>query len=184
MPAAKLRTTVVALLLTAAVAACGADVAPLPPAGPQPLPTGTGYMRTANGLALPAKISERFISVTFEEIFLDSAKLEIDGSRTQYVQRYRTRVNHNGLQDRAEFHVDAGTMRPARRISATPHAKTFGGRAQPTDPVISGRPARMESTARASGREPPAPSRNPPSNREVPIRSTRRQRERGSSAPR
>lgn len=128
MPAAKLRTTVVALLLTAAVAACGADVAPLPPAGPQPLPTGTWYMRTANGLALPAKISERFISVTFEEIFLDSAKLEIDGSGTQYVQRYRTRVNHNGLQDRAESLVDAGTIAQTGNtytFTSSQQARTF-----------------------------------------------------------
>lgn len=98
------------LLFAVALAACGEETGPLPPAGPQPLTSGTYHMQTANALELPAKIAERFISVTFEETILDESTLVIDVEGAEWSQTYTTRVFHNALLDREEIVVDEGTI--------------------------------------------------------------------------
>ena len=65
-------------------------------------------MHTANGLALPAEISRRFVGLVDEQTRLDSARIVVVGGGT-WQQRYWTRVFHIGVLDRAELVVDEGT---------------------------------------------------------------------------
>lgn len=110
MSRSSFRSRAATLLFAVALAACGEETGPLPPAGPQPLTSGTYQMQTANSLELPAKIAERFISVTFEETILDESTLVIDVAGAQWSETYTTRVFHNALLDRTEVTVDEGTI--------------------------------------------------------------------------
>lgn len=113
MSRSSFRSRAATLLFAVALAACGEETGPLPPAGPQPLTSGTYHMQTANSLELPAKIAERFISVTFEETILDESTLVIDVAGAQWSETYTTRVFHNALLDRTEVTVDEGTITQA-----------------------------------------------------------------------
>ncbi len=110
MQLSSLRPRTVALLLAATLAACGEETGPTPPAGPEPLTSGTYHMQTANTLELPAKIAERFISVTFEESILQESTLVIDVTAGVWSQTYTIDVLHNALLDRTEVVVDEGTI--------------------------------------------------------------------------
>lgn len=110
MSRSPLRSLAATLLFAVTLAACGEETGPTPPTGPQPLTSGTYHMQTANTLELPAKIAERFISVTFEETILDESTLVIDDAAAQWSQTYTTRVFHNALLDRTEVIVDEGTI--------------------------------------------------------------------------
>ena len=110
MSRSSLRSRAATLLFAVALAACGEETGPTPPIGPQPLTSGTYHMQTANTLELPAKIAERFISVTFEETILDESTLVIDDAAAEWSQTFTTRVFHNSLLDRTEVTVDEGTI--------------------------------------------------------------------------
>lgn len=64
-------------------------------------------MHTANGTNLPAQISDRFIGVSPERTFLDSARILIN-SNGQYQQLYWIRVLISGNVDRTEVVLDEG----------------------------------------------------------------------------
>lgn len=106
------RRTAAALLLVSLLAACGDDEGsgPLSPNPPQPIAEGAWYLHTVDGAALPTQISDRFVGVTQEQIFLDSARLEVDYVTGRYEQRWWTRVLHTGVLDRREFVYDEGTF--------------------------------------------------------------------------
>lgn len=97
-----------ALILAFAVACDGPGTA-APPVipGPGAVVPGTWYMHAANGTNLPAVISDRFIGISPEQTFLDSARLLIstDGS---YKQRYWIRILITGSLDREEVVLDEG----------------------------------------------------------------------------
>lgn len=112
MPTSQLRRLrALPLLLVLLAAACEADGSG--PSGPPvtpllPIGDGTWYLHTANSVALPAKVSERTIGVTIEEVFVDSARLWFDNFSGSYQQRIWIRVNHTGVEDRKDFVFDEG----------------------------------------------------------------------------
>jgi hypothetical protein len=107
-PARRLACLTLVLLLVACDE--GENGTPLEPPPPRPIAEGTWYMHAANGQLLPTRISDRFIGVTQEEIFVDSAQLSVDYVTGTYRQRAWTRVNHTGVEDRREFIFDEGTF--------------------------------------------------------------------------
>lgn len=137
MRALRLRSSApfLALAVAAMLAACGDEPAITPPPGVIPLPAGLWYMRTANGLELPAEISRRFIGVVDEATVLDSARLVVNADGT-YEQRYWTRVFHLGALDRSDVVFDFGawaasgsandftSMTRARRLTVTVNSAT------------------------------------------------------------
>lgn len=103
------RRLLLAVILTAGIAACGEQSVTTPPVIGGPVIPGTWYLQTANGDTLPAKISERIVGVAQEVTFLDSARLIINADLT-YQQRYWTRVLVTNTLDRADFVLDFGTF--------------------------------------------------------------------------
>ncbi len=126
-----MRLPCLAVPLLLAVIACGDDVGPTPPPPGGTLISiedGTWYLQTADGETLPTKISERFIGVTLEEVFLDSAQLTVDSFDGRYAERYWLRVNHTAVEDRREFVYDEGSYAEgsgAFVFNSTVRARTF-----------------------------------------------------------
>lgn len=125
MPALPSHRLLLAVILTAGIAACGDQSVTTPPVIGGPLIPGTWYLQTANGDTLPAKISERIVGVAQEATFLDSARLTINADQT-YRQRYWTRVLVTGTLDRSEIVIDSGTFAAA----GTGYRLTSGYRAR------------------------------------------------------
>lgn len=128
MPDIKLRTLLPLLALATTLAACADGSGVVTPPAAAPISTGTWYMHEANSEALPARISDRFIGVIFEEIFVDSARFEIDATAGTWEQRFWTRVNLQQVEDRRDFVFDQGTFVPAGSVYAftsTVRARAF-----------------------------------------------------------
>ena len=97
-----------ALLLAFAVACDGTGTAAPPDIpGLGAVRPGTWYMHAANGTILPAVISDRFIGISPEQTFLDSARFLVDPNGT-YQQLYWIRVLVTGTLDREEVVLDQG----------------------------------------------------------------------------
>ena len=108
----------------------GGTLAPVPSGTPtnRPLIPATYYMHTADGEALSAEISNRFIGVSPETTILDSARLLVSGNNT-YQQRYWYRVMITGTLDRSELVIDEGSWRAAQVgyvFTSTLRNRTFG----------------------------------------------------------
>ena len=128
MPDIKLRTLLPLLALATTLAACADGSGVVTPPAAAPISTGTWYRHEANSEALPARISDRFIGVIFEEIFVDSARFEIDATAGTWEQRFWTRVNLQQVEDRRDFVFDQGTFVPAGSVYAftsTVRARAF-----------------------------------------------------------
>ncbi|MHB1298428.1 MAG: hypothetical protein ACYC0B_07875 [Gemmatimonadaceae bacterium] len=131
-----------ALAVAALLAACGDTPAITPPPGPTPLPAGTWYLHSANGLELPAEIARRFIGVVDEQTILDSARLVVNGGGT-YEQRYWTRVLHIGVLDRSDVVIDFGSWDEsgsANAFTSMARARTFTVSVNSTTQVTSNEP--------------------------------------------
>lgn len=110
MPDIKLRTLLPLLALVSTLAACADGPGTITPPVGLPISSGTWYMHEANAEALPARISDRFIGVVYEEIFVDSARFEIDAAAGTWEQRFWTRVDLQQVEDRRDFVFDQGTF--------------------------------------------------------------------------
>jgi len=110
MPLLRSRSVLFAAVLALGLAACEAGgVTATPPTTGGPLIPGTWYMHTADGDALPAKISERIVGVALEATMLDSAQLVVNADLT-YEQRYWIRVLITGNLDRSDVVLDEGVF--------------------------------------------------------------------------
>lgn len=130
------------LCLALSVAACDEDTGTTPPPVDVPLPPGTWFMHSANGLALPAEISRRFVGLVDEQTILDSARFTITGLG-DWEQRYWTRVLHIGVLDRRELVIDEGTWASAGGINtftSTLRGRTFGITVIDDDEIVSDEP--------------------------------------------
>lgn len=111
----------------AALGACDEEGTTTPPPVLVPLGDGTYYMHSANGIALPAEISRRFIGVVDEQTMLDSARIEVV-SGGAWRQRYWIRVLHTGVLDRSEVVIDEGTWAVSGNLNlftSTIRTRTF-----------------------------------------------------------
>lgn len=128
LPTRRPRALLIALLLAAGCESDGTT-----PVGPGPSPLlpiadGNWFLNSVNSSALPAKVSERFIGVTLEEVYVDSAQLVINNFTDSYQQRYWTRVMHSGVEDRREFVYDEGLFSigsGAYVFNSTVRSRTF-----------------------------------------------------------
>lgn len=102
-----LRALLTAVFFVGSVSCGGGNSAPSGPPVQLPVSSGTWYLHTANSLALPAAISDRFIGVSPEQTLLDSARLLVN-SNGSYQQILWMRVMINGSLDRAEVVLDEG----------------------------------------------------------------------------
>ncbi len=147
MPTPLVRPLGVALAVLLLASGCGEDdvVAPPPPGGGFPLTLGTWHMHAVNDTALPARVAVRFVGVTVEESFVDSAQLSVDPFEQTYVQRYWLRVNHTGVLDRQEFVYDEGSFVPSAggyTFASSTRVRTFSvtvpavGQVTTTEPMV------------------------------------------------
>ena len=88
---------------------CEAGALSQPPVAPGVLIPAKWYLHEADTSRVPALISSRFVGVSLEKTFVDSAVIEIKNDST-YTQRYWIRVLVNDSLDRAELEIDEGDV--------------------------------------------------------------------------
>lgn len=96
------------------VAACGFDRSPIgppaePPTPPPPtLDVGSWTLSSADGQALPAYIAHRQVDGRLEQVWVDSARIDIRRDGT-WTQRLWTRTHHDGVFQWRTTVVDQGS---------------------------------------------------------------------------
>ncbi len=128
MPLLRSRRVLFAVILAVGLAACeDTGIITPPPTTGGPLIPGTWYMHSADGDALPAKISERIVGVALEATMLDSAQLMVNADLS-YEQRYWIRVLVTGTLDRSDVVLDEGNFASERlgfRLTSSLRAREF-----------------------------------------------------------